>query len=106
MPNTRDRVVDMLNSWTALAALVGLTTRMRVGTIVSGNTYRHPAVLATMAANIDIISSGRRICGMAPGCQENSQLASAILFYSVGEALRSLRQPPQPLDVPRRQDRP
>src|SRR5207249_2941737 len=54
MPNTPDRVGDMLESWTALAALAGLTTRMRVGTIVSGNTYRHPAVLAKMAANIKV----------------------------------------------------
>jgi len=59
MPNTADRVGDTLECWTALAALAAQTTRMRGGTIVSGNTYRHPALLAKMAANVDIISRGR-----------------------------------------------
>src|SRR5207249_2795610 len=67
MPNTPDRVGDMLEAWTTLTALAALTKRMRVGTIVSGNTYRHPAVLAKMAANIDIISGGRLICGIGAG---------------------------------------
>src|SRR5438132_545358 len=76
--------VAILESWTALAALAGLTTRMRVGTIVSGNTYRHPAVLAKMAANIDVISGGRLICGMGAGWQENEHQAYGIPFYTVG----------------------
>ena len=93
MPNTPDRVGDMLESWTALAALAGLTTRMRVGTIVSGNTYRHPAVLAKMAANIDIISGGRLICGMGAGWQENEHQAYGIPFYTVGERLSVSTRP-------------
>jgi alkanesulfonate monooxygenase SsuD/methylene tetrahydromethanopterin reductase-like flavin-dependent oxidoreductase (luciferase family) len=44
MPNTADRVGDTLECWTALAALAARTERLRVGTIVSGNTYRHPAL--------------------------------------------------------------
>src|SRR5215468_4403070 len=90
MPNTPDRVGDMLESWTALAALAGLTKRMRVGTIVSGNTYRHPAVLAKMAANIDIISGGRLICGMGAGWQENEHQAYGLDFYTMRERLDRL----------------
>src|SRR6266498_1588474 len=51
MPNTADKVGDALECWTALAALATQTTRMRIGTIVSGNTYRHPAVVAKMATD-------------------------------------------------------
>jgi len=55
MPNTPDRVGDTMECWTTLAALGASVPKMRVGTIVSGNTYRHPAVLAKMAAQVDIV---------------------------------------------------
>jgi len=90
MPNTADRAGDMLESWTTLTALAALTRRMRVGTIVSGNTYRHPAVLAKMAANVDIISGGRLICGMGAGWQENEHQAYGLPFYTVAERLKRL----------------
>jgi F420-dependent oxidoreductase-like protein len=105
MPNTPDRVGDMLEAWTALAALAGLTKRMRVGTIVSGNTYRHPAVLAKMAANIDIISGGRLICGMGAGWQENEHQAYGIPFYTVGERLQRLDEACQVMNMLWTQDR-
>lgn len=92
MPNTRDRVGDVLECWTALAALAALVPRMRVGTIVSGNTYRHPAVLAKMAANVDIISGGRLICGLGAAWQENEHLAYGIPFYTLGERLGRLEE--------------
>jgi alkanesulfonate monooxygenase SsuD/methylene tetrahydromethanopterin reductase-like flavin-dependent oxidoreductase (luciferase family) len=50
MPNTRDREGPVLESWSTLSALAALIPRMRVGTIVLGNTYRHPAIVAKMAA--------------------------------------------------------
>ncbi len=90
MPNTPDRLGDMLESWTTLSALAALTKRMRVGTIVSGNTYRHPTVLAKMAAQVDIISGGRLICGIGAGWQENEHVAYGVPFYTVGERLKRL----------------
>ena len=90
MPNTADRVGDTLECWTALAALAGLTTRLRVGTIVSGNTYRHPALLAKMATNVDIISRGRLICGVGAGWQENEHRAYGMDFYTTRERLERL----------------
>src|SRR5574342_220684 len=90
MPNTPDRVGDMLEAWTTLTALAALTERLRVGTIVSGNTYRHPALLAKMAANVDIISGGRLICGMGAGWQENEHQAYGIDFHTVAERLARL----------------
>src|SRR5512132_2073595 len=63
---------------------------MRIGTIVSGNTYRHPAIVAKMATNVDIISGGRLICGMGAGWQENEHRAYGIEFYTVRERLDRL----------------
>jgi len=63
---------------------------MRVGTIVLGNTYRHPAVVAKMAAQVDIISGGRLILGLGAGWQENEHAAYGIPFYTVGERLARL----------------
>ena len=99
MPNTPDRVGDMLEAWTTLTALAALTKRMRVGTIVSGNTYRHPAVLAKMSANIDIISGGRLICGIGAGWQENEHAAYGIPFYTMGERLKRLDEACQVLNM-------
>ena len=48
MPNTKEREGDMLEGWSTLSALAALVERMQVGTIVLGNTYRHPAVVAKM----------------------------------------------------------
>jgi len=99
MPNTPERTGDMLESWTTLTALAALTRRMRVGTIVSGNTYRHPAVLAKMAAQVDIISGGRLICGMGAGWQENEHQAYGLPFYTVTERLQRLDEACQVLHM-------
>ena len=48
-----------MEGWTLLAALAAQTSRLRLGLMVAGNTYRHPAVHAHMAATVDVISSGR-----------------------------------------------
>src|SRR6185436_19031442 len=105
MPNTKDRVGDTLECWTALAALAAETRRMRVGTIVSGNTYRHPAVLAKMATNVDIISGGRLLCGMGAGWQENEHRAYGLPFYTVGERLQRLDEACQILKLLWTQDK-
>lgn len=50
----------VLECWTTLTAIAGVTSTVRVGTLVLGNTYRHPAVVANMAATLDHVSAGRR----------------------------------------------
>jgi F420-dependent oxidoreductase-like protein len=56
-----------LEGWTVLAALAAETKRIRLGLMVTGNTYRHPAVLAKIAATLDVISNGRLDFGIGAG---------------------------------------
>jgi F420-dependent oxidoreductase-like protein len=59
-----------LEGWVTLTALAQATTRLRVGNLVTGIHYRHPAVLANMAATLDIISGGRLELGIGAGWNE------------------------------------
>jgi F420-dependent oxidoreductase-like protein len=90
LPNTKDKEGAMLESWSTLSALAALVPRLRVGTIVLGNTYRHPAVVAKMAAQVDIISGGRLLLGLGAGWQENEHAAYGIPFYTMRERLERL----------------
>src|SRR5262252_4655211 len=90
MPNTPEREGAMLESWSTLSALAALVPRMRVGTIVLGNTYRHPAVVAKMAAQVDIISGGRLLLGLGAGWQQNEHEAYGMPFYTMRERLDRL----------------
>src|SRR6202008_5155368 len=92
MPNTRDREGPTMEAWSTLSALAALVPRMKVGTIVLGNTYRHPAVVAKMAAQVDIISGGRLLLGLRAGWQENEHEAYGIPFYTMRERLERLHQ--------------
>jgi alkanesulfonate monooxygenase SsuD/methylene tetrahydromethanopterin reductase-like flavin-dependent oxidoreductase (luciferase family) len=68
----------MLECWTAMTALAARTTTVRIGSLVLGNTYRHPAVLANMAATLDLISGGRLVLGIGAGWQKNEHAAYGI----------------------------
>ena len=66
--------------------------RVRLGSLVPGNTYRNPAVMAKAAAKIDIISGGRIVLGLGAGWQENEHNAYGIPFYTVAERLKRLEE--------------
>lgn len=59
-----------LEAWACLAALATATTRIRIGVLVTGNTYRHPAILAKTATTVDVISNGRLEFGIGTGWYE------------------------------------
>jgi F420-dependent oxidoreductase-like protein len=80
----------VLECWSILAAVAAAVPRVRLGAIVTGNTYRHPAVLAKMAATVDHISGGRLVLGLGAGWQENEHAAYGIHFGTTGERLRRL----------------
>lgn len=67
-----------LEGWTTLAALAQVTRRLRLGTLVTGIHYRHPAVLANMAATLDIVSGGRLELGIGTGWNEQESGAYGI----------------------------
>ena len=90
MPNTKEREGAMLEAWSTLSALSALVPRMRVGTIVLGNTYRHPAVVAKMGAQVDIITGGRLLLGLGAGWQQNEHEAYGIPFLTMRERLERL----------------
>ncbi len=92
MPNAADTSGPVNEAWTMLAALAAAVPRIRVGPLVTGNTYRHPAVLAKMAATVDRISGGRLVLGLGAGWQENEHRAYGIPFYTTGDRLRRLEE--------------
>ena len=90
MPNAPDTHVPWPEAWITLAAIGAEVPRLRIGTLVTGNTYRHPAVLAKMAVTLDHITQGRVVLGLGSGWQENEHQHYGIEFGSVGERLEKL----------------
>ena len=90
MPNGAPSSVPRLEAWTTIAAVAARVARVRVGVLVTGNTYRHPAVLAKMAATVDRICEGRLVLGLGAGWQENEHEAYGIELPAVGERLLRL----------------
>jgi alkanesulfonate monooxygenase SsuD/methylene tetrahydromethanopterin reductase-like flavin-dependent oxidoreductase (luciferase family) len=70
-----------------IGALAGATERVRLGTLVLGATYRHPAVLASWAATVDHASGGRLLLGIGTGWQENEHEQYGIELGGPGERL-------------------
>jgi len=74
-----------LESWSLIAASAVVTKRLRLGVLVSGNTYRNPALLAKMAATIDQISNGRLILGIGASWYREEHEAFGWEFPSAKE---------------------
>jgi F420-dependent oxidoreductase-like protein len=68
------------DSWTVLAGLARETSRIRLGTLVSSATFRHPALLAIQVANVDAMSGGRVELGLGAGWHEREHEAYGIPF--------------------------
>src|SRR2546430_8342613 len=86
-PIFSDPTGPCFEGWTTLAALAQATRRLRVGVLVTGNVYRHPAVLANMAATLDIVSNGRLELGLGAGWNEGECHASRIALGALPERL-------------------
>jgi F420-dependent oxidoreductase-like protein len=86
----RDYRKDTLEAWTTLAAMATVVKRARVGCLVTGVTYRNPAVLAKMAVTVDHISGGRLEFGLGAAWHEAEHRGYGIPFPSAGERIAIL----------------
>jgi len=77
-PILSDTTGPCLEGWTTLTALAQATHRVRLGTLVTGIHYRHPAVLANMVSTLDIIAGGRLELGIGAGWNEQESGAYGI----------------------------
>jgi F420-dependent oxidoreductase-like protein len=76
-----------LEGWTTLTALAQATKRLRLGALVTGIHYRHPAVLANMVAALDVISGGRLELGLGAGWNQQESDAYGIELGSITDRL-------------------
>lgn len=76
---------DFHEAWMTLAALANLTSRARIGVLVTSNTFRHPGVLAKQAVTVDHISGGRLDLGLGAGWHEGEHEAFGINLPPIGE---------------------
>jgi len=94
-----DRTGPCFEGWTMLAALAGVTKRLRLGVMVTGNPYRHPAVLANMAASLDVIADGRLELGIGAGWNEEESAAYGIDLPPLRERFDRLEEACAVLDL-------
>lgn len=80
----------MLEAYTALGALATATERVQLGTLVTGNTYRNPAVLAKTITTLDVISQGRAILGIGTGWFELEHDSLGFEFGTFTERFKKL----------------
>lgn len=89
-PIFSDPTGPCLEGWSTLAALAAVTRRIRLGVLVTGNIHRHPAVLANMAATVDVVSNGRLELGLGAGWNAQECGAYGIPLFTVRERLERM----------------
>src|SRR6266436_9034911 len=80
----------MLEAYTLLGALAARTRRVQLGTLVTGVTYRNPALLAKMVTTLDVISKGRAILGIGAAWNEDEHKGYGFEFPPIGERMDRL----------------
>ncbi|MFN8640950.1 MAG: LLM class flavin-dependent oxidoreductase [Candidatus Binatia bacterium] len=81
-----------MEAWACLAGLAVQTSRIRIGALVTGNTYRHPAILAKIATTVDVMSGGRLELGIGAGWYEPEHAMFGLRFGTVKERCRAPRR--------------
>jgi len=82
--------INCLECWTVLAALARDTSRLRLGAMVTSQSYRNPALMANMAASLDHVSGGRLNYGIGAGWKEVEYDAYGYRFPAAGQRIRQL----------------
>jgi len=89
-PSSGDPTGPILDGWMALAAMAEATKRIRVGVLVTGNLYRHPALLAKMAVTVDHVSNGRLEVGLGTAWNQDEFTRLGMPFAEAPERARRL----------------
>ncbi len=82
----------MLEGYTALAFLAGQTSRVRLGTLVTGVHYRHPGLLAKIVTTLDVLSGGRAVLGIGAGWNEEESRGLGVPFPTRAQRFEQLRE--------------
>ncbi len=96
----------MLEAYTTLAALAAQTTRVKLGTLVTGVTYRNPALLAKEVTTLDVISGGRAILGIGAAWNEDEHRGYGFEFPPIGKRMDRLDEAVQIARLMFTQERP
>jgi F420-dependent oxidoreductase-like protein len=83
---------DAVETWTALTLTAAETTRLRFGPLVCPMTFRHPSLLARIAASVDVLSGGRLVLGLGAGWNEDEHRAFGIPFPPLPERIDRLEE--------------
>ena len=83
---------EMLEGWSALNFAAGKTERIRLGTMVTGVTYRHPALLVKTATTLDVLSGGRAYFGVGAAWNEDEHRGLGVPFPPVRERFERLEE--------------
>jgi probable F420-dependent oxidoreductase len=89
---TADHLDELLPPLITLAAVAGVTTTLRVGTLVLNNDFRHPVVLAREAAAVDLLSEGRLELGLGAGHSEPEYRSAGLTFDRPGVRIARLAE--------------
>ena len=82
----------MFEGWTTLGVIAGLTSKIRLGTMVTGIVYRYPSILAKIGATLDTLSKGRLYMGIGAAWNAEESEAYGIHFPSTSERFRRLEE--------------
>jgi F420-dependent oxidoreductase-like protein len=82
----------MLEGYTTLGYLAAKTERMKLGTVVTGVTYRHPGLLAKIATTLDVLSEGRSFFGIGAAWYEREHLALGVPYPDMSERFERLEE--------------
>lgn len=93
-----------LEAWVTLSAIAQATTRLRLGTMVNGMHYRHPALVASMASSLDIVSNGRLELGLGAGWYALESDAYGIELGTVGSRMTRFEEGVEVIDLLLRQE--
>jgi F420-dependent oxidoreductase-like protein len=82
----------ILEGWTTQSVVAGFTSKIKLGTLVTGIVYRHPSVLAKIGASLDVLSKGRLFMGIGAAWNEDEARAYGIPFPPITERFRRLEE--------------